>query len=115
MLDKTSERFLNIAISKYDGNMEKEIIITSEEMNIDYTEFENLNYYLRSNKYIHCRLNDFEKSSSVLLTYNGLRYFEHKKTERRNMLKRSIIIPVIATLLTQLLLFLLEQLLQLIL
>ncbi len=45
------------------------------------------------------------------LTYKGFHYFKHKKAENRNVLKKSVCIPVIVTLLTHLLLFLLKLLL----
>ena len=84
MLDKTSEKILLTAIKKYDGNMDKDIEIFPSEINVPYKELERACYFLWKNGY--CKLLKPSWNSgaptTILLTYNGLKYFQLKRKEQ---------------------------------
>ena len=113
MLDKLSEKVLKLIILKYDGNMAKEIHLSCSEINIGFEELNSLCLNLHNHGYISDYLysNSQETPVRILLSHKGLHYFESKRAQNLQMFKKSILIPIIVTLLTELLVFLLKQLL----
>lgn len=112
MLDKKSERVLKFIVSKYNGNIDNKIEVFAERFNIHYSELNSLCFNLHELGYISSFYYASESTSvDVFLTYKGLKYFENKKSKKLNSLKSSIIIPIIVTILTQLIIFSLEYLL----
>lgn len=84
MLDKNSEIILKYAISKFDGNMDREIYISPTLLDIDYTEFNSLCKELRKNKYLYVYSSaaSNQDSAYLRLTSKGLNYFELKRKEK---------------------------------
>lgn len=117
MLDKQSEKVLKIAASKYNGNSDIDIPIYPNEINIHYSELNALCFNLHEEGYVQdfYATNDTHYPAKLRLTYRGLHYFKYKDIENRVTFKKSIFIPIIVTLSTQAVVFLLKLLLPLIL
>ena len=83
MLDKTSEKVLKYALSKYDGDMDKAIEISPSPFNIEHTELNHLCTNLQEQGYLnlYCFASDYEPGD-IYLSHKGLKYFELKKKER---------------------------------
>ena len=83
MLDKTSEKVLKHALSKYKGNMEESIKILPSQFNIDYTELNQLCVNLQAQGYLtmYCYASEYEHGD-IYLSHKGLKYFELKRKER---------------------------------
>lgn len=116
MLDKTAEKVLRRIIENYDGDAEKDINIFPRHFDMSYTELNSLCHSLQKqgflSTYWYSSHND--GPTSVRLSHEGLHYFEMKRRKLIDNLMRSVLIPIIVTLLTQLAIFLLKQLLPLI-
>lgn len=81
MLDKKSRQVLKLAISLYDGNLEKDIPINSQEINIAFAELNSL----CQNLYALGYLSTYWRSSSpiepilIRISHKGLHYFENER------------------------------------
>ena len=117
MLDKTSEKILKLAISKYDGNMDNEIKIYPEETKLHYSELDAICTNLNNYGYIQSFIYSGSQycKTSFYLTHNGLHYFEMKKKNFFYICIKSIWVPIIVTLLTKALTALIKYLLPMIL
>ena len=117
MLDKTSEKILKFAISKYNGNMEDEIEILPAEAKLHYSELDAVCNNLYKNGYIQSFIYSGSQNRNVsfYLTHSGLHYFEMKKKNFFYICIKSVWIPIIVTLLTKALTALIKYLLPLIL
>lgn len=104
MLDRISKKLLTLAISKYPGNMETPIEIYASEIGIDYTELNAAIRFLKEYGFlsrIACTPSA-GISADVYLTHKGLHYFGLKRALNRDVLKKSVFLPIVVTLLTQL-------------
>lgn len=80
MLNKQSEKFLKFVLSKYDGNIENDIIIYPSDLNINFTELNFLCRSLLKHKLI-CGLDcsSYQKEPvRFTLSYHAIHYFENK-------------------------------------
>ncbi len=104
MIDKKSENFLKSAISKYDGNMEKEITIMPSEINLTYSELNQLCMFLYNKNCIESPRLAYNESDHVcvILTHKGLHYFEFKWEEIKSFFFRSILTPIVVSAITTL-------------
>lgn len=116
-LDKKSEKILSIVLSKYGGNMDEDIDIFPNELEMDYSELNSACKSLKELGFLRFFIysNFHTEPVCLRLSHKGLHYFEFKRAENLRLLKNSVFLPVIVTLLTQLIVFLLKLLLPLIL
>ena len=101
MLDKTSERILKLAISKYAGDMEKDILIFPNESNLDYTELNSVCSNLCEFEYFKTYYNSLNntKPAEIQLSHKGLHYFEMKKKNFFYICIKSVWMPLTVSLL----------------
>lgn len=111
MLDKKSENVLKVAISKYNGNMGKDIDIYGQDVKLTFSELNSLCFNLLKSGHISNFSYSYSESEAVKITlsYNGLNYFKLKKSEHVQYLKQlaisklsDIIVSVIVALITTL-------------
>ena len=112
MLDKTSEKILKAIISKYKGIADVDIPISSEETKLHYTELNELCSFLHKQGYVNSFYESYNPKEPVKisLTYEGIHYFEIKRKNIFYLCLKSIWIPIIVTLLTKALTFLIKYL-----
>lgn len=111
MLDKKSENVLKISISKYDGDMDKDINIYGRDVELTFSELNSLCFNLYNSGYISNFFYSYGENEAVKITlsHNGLNYFKLKKAEHVQYLKQlavsklsDIIVSVIVALITTL-------------
>lgn len=109
MLDKQSEKVLKIAISKYNGKAEDYTKITQKEAGIHFTALNILCKSLFENGYIlqYYEACAEDESVELILSNNGLHYFENKRKKNIEYLKNllttsvaSLIVSIIAAIIT---------------
>ena len=114
MLDKPSENVLRYLIDRSNGNLTKMLILIPQDtakLDMPFGQVLSICQSLEDKKLVNNFVIYIRNSGCRLyLTMDGYTYFDNKKSENVSFLKRSIIVPIIVTLLTELLLFLLKLL-----
>ena len=115
MLDKTSEKILKCLISKCNKNPEKSVVISENDFSFPSVSIELLNsvcYFLMKHEYIKSfSYGYFNSPLEITLTYKGYSYFEYKRIEKIEYVKKlsissacSILISVITAIITTIIL-----------
>ena len=116
MLDKQSKKILKYVISKYSGNMETDIPIIPEELDLDYTEVNAACLNLYSLGYFSDFTQSYFKNDTikVLLSHNGLHYFEIQRKNIFFICLKNIWMPITVSVITKAVITLIKYLLPLI-
>ena len=112
MLDKQSEKILKLIQSKYEGNTYADILIYPNDTGMHYSELSTLCLNLLKHGYICDTALSYNQDEAVqlTLTHEGLHYFELKHKGKRLLWLKSAWIPIIVTLVTNLLVAVLKWL-----
>lgn len=79
MLDKKAEKILRFIISKYDGNLDKDIVIYPDEVKLHYSELDSMCNYMREIGLLqmYCYSGFGNEPAYAILSHCGLHYFEN--------------------------------------
>ena len=112
MLDRQSEKILELIQSKYEGNTYADILIYPNDTGMHYSELSTLCLNLLKQGYICDTALSYHQDEAVqlTLTHEGLHYFELKNKEKRQLWLKSAWLPIIVTLATNLLVAVLKWL-----
>ena len=115
-LDKISETILKCAIKKCENNPNSEVEISHKDfsnpkisnslINAVCSELLKKDYIF---PYYESRANN--DTTKITLTYKGFTYFEYKRIDSIQTFKNSIILPIVVTIVTQILIAALKYLL----
>ena len=115
-LDKQSEKINELAISKYNGKMDKYIELLPNETGLHYSELDAACRNLNELGYIQSfmRSGSQDRAASFYLTHNGLHYFEYKRKNIFYLCLKSVWMPLTVSLLTNIIISVSKWLLPLI-
>ena len=104
MLDKQSEKILKLIQSKYEGNTYADILIYPNDTGMHYSELSTLCLNLLKHGYICDTALSYHQGEAVQLnlTHEGLRYFELKSKEKRQLWLKNAWIPILVAFITTL-------------
>ena len=111
-MDKISEKVLKYCVRQSSNDLYTPISVSADDFKLSYSQLNSVGDNLVKQGY----LTDFEfaseetKTGKAYLSITGISYFGMKNSDSLNGFNKTVLIPIIVTLLTELSLFLLKPL-----